>query len=107
MKKRVFLVDVTISLPKGLSQDEWSFVDHLYLDFEEGEESTFIQDKVRKSVQDWLVRHPAVHDCYENSFETEDGYYCSCCGKDTTTEIHKLVKLSRERSVNARATDIV
>lgn len=107
MKKRAFLVDVTISFPKGLSQDDWSFVDHLYLDFVEGEKSNFIQKQVAKAIEDWISKHPKVHDCYENSIETEKGYFCSSCGKETTQKIHELLILTKERKRHARADTVV
>lgn len=107
--KRAFLVDVTISLPKGDSQDDWSYVGHLYADFDENDNlsTAAVAEEIRRICDEFIREHPQAHDCMDNSLEIADGYYCRVCNKNTTKEHEKIVKLSQERRVHERATDIV
>lgn len=110
MKPRTFLVDITVSFPKGKGTEDWSYVGHLMEDLEENNlpmTSMLMTSKVMGLVTKWIKEHPSTHDCFDNSIERDGQYVCAVDGKDTSEAHRRKLKLIGERAVNARATDIV
>lgn len=110
MKPRDFLVDITISMPRGEKVEDWSYVGHMFLDVNEESvrhDRLDIAVKVSEKIQEWLEKNPNVHDCMDNVVQTEEEYMCGVCSEELTPEVEKMLKLSAERRVNERATAIV
>lgn len=110
MKNRKFVVDVTVTFPKGEGTKDWSFVGHEFFDLNEGylqRDGENIGVKLAEMVSEWCDKYPRVHSCVENVYEDEEGYFCAVCLKELTSEIEDVLKLVEERKTNALATDIV
>lgn len=110
MKSREFLVDITISFPKGDSVEDWSYLGHLFQNVDEDwiqRDTEEIGEEVAKLIETWREKNPDNHDCFDNSEDTDGRFLCSVCASDNTIKRNKVLALSKERGVNPRAQDIV
>jgi len=107
---REFLVDITVSLPRGEGPEDWAYVGHLFVDVSDedlGSEVLAMAEVTKALIENWIGKYPQVHDCLSNAEYFQDFYKCTVCGADETIAKNRLLLLSSERRVNERATGIV